>query len=260
MNRSNLLGRLPTLILLCVALSACSSSPKSEEKVTGKERAKLLVELAGANLTENDPTSALIALNEAREINDAIPEEHYLFALAYYQKNELKLATESARRAVRLDPKFSAAKNTLGKMLMDQGKFDEAEKYLTEAAKDLTARDAYVAKTNLGILYYKRMNFDRAKIWLSSAIKDAGDGACMASYYRGQIYLEENDLQKASQDLNKGSRNGCSQFTDAHLAFGRTLIRMKKYDQARAKLLEIQQLFPTSDAADKANAYLREIP
>lgn len=259
MNRSTLVGHFLTLVLT-VSLAACSSSPKSDQKVTGKERAQMLLELAGANLTENDATGALIALNEAREIDDSMPEAYYLYALAYFQKNEIKLATEAARKAVQLKPNFSSAKNTLGKLLLDQGKLPEAEKYLTEAAKDLTARDSFIAKTNLGILYYKKMNFELAKQWLSSAIQDAGDAACMASYYRGQIYLEENNFEKARQDFLKGSRNACSQFADGHLAFGRTLIRMKKYDQARAKLLEVQQLFPTSDAAEKANTYLREIP
>jgi type IV pilus assembly protein PilF len=247
------------LTLLAFCIVSCSSAQKTE-KVSDQERAKLLIDVAGANLTENDPTSALIALNEVRELDDSLPEEHYLFALAYYQKGETKLAIESARRAVKLKPDFSSAKNTLGKLLLDQGKFDEAEKYLTEAAKDLTARDAYLAKTNLGILFYKKSNFKIAEQWLSSAIKDAGENACMASHYRGQIRLQESAYEKALVDLKAGSRHGCSQFSEGHLAYAQALIRMKRYDQARAKLLEIKQLFPASDAAQKSNAYLREIP
>jgi type IV pilus assembly protein PilF len=260
MKLPHLVGMLLTVSALTTLSTGCASNPQPDNHVSDKDHAKLLLDVAAANLTENDATSALIALNEVREIDDSIPEEHYLFALAYYQKQETKLAIESARRAVKLKPSFSSAKNTLGKLLLDQGKFDEAEKYLTEAAKDLTSREAYIAKTNLGILYFKKMNFNLAKQWLSSAIRDGGDSACMASYYRGQINLEENQLEAARADLNKASRNACSQFSDAHLAFSQTLIRMKKYDQARAKLLEIKQLFPTSDAAKKANDYLREIP
>ena len=249
-----------TLVLLVAMTTSCSSSPKSEQKVSKDEHTKLLLDVAGANLTENDPTSALIVLNEVREIDDSIPEEHYLFALAYYQKHEPKLAIESARRAVKLKPEFSSAKNTLGKLLLDDGKYDEAEKYLTEAAKDLTARDSFLAKTNLGILYYKKMNFKLANQWLTSAIQDGATNACMASYYRGQIRLSQNELVKASDDLKAASKNACSQFSEGHLAYGQSLIRLKKYELARAKLLEIKELFPTSDAAQKANAYLREIP
>lgn len=256
MKTSNILG----CVIALLALSSCASSSKSETKINDQEKAKLLLDVAGANLTENDPTSALIALNEVRELDDSIPEEHYLFALAYYQKKETKLAIASARRAIKLKPDFSSAKNTLGKLLLDEGKFDEAEKYLTEASKDLVSRDAYLAKTNLGVLHYKKMNLPLANQWFTAAIDEGKTSACMASYYRGLIRLEKKEFEKARQDLLNGSRGGCSQLTEGHLAYAQSLIRLKKYDQARAKLLEIKQLFPNSDASQKANDYLRDLP
>jgi len=260
MKRSHRVWQTSISVFLAIGMVSCSSTPKSGQHLTGKARAELLLNLAGADLTENDPTGALISLNEAKEIDDSLPEEYYLFALAYYQKHETKLAIESARKAIQLKPDFSSAKNTLGKILLDQGKYAEAQKYLLEAASDLTARDAFIPKTNLGILYYQKMNFPEATHWLSLAIEDGKDAACMAYYYRGRIHLQQNELEDARRDLIKGSRNACSKFTDAHIAYGQTLIRMKKYQEARAKLLEIQQLFPDTDAATKATAYLRDLP
>lgn len=247
------------LLLACLTLSACSSSSQKRE-LTKAERAQMYIEMAASDLNEGDPTSALVYLKQSEEINPKSPELHYLFALTYFQKNELGLATRSAKKSIDLAPNFSAAKNTLGKLYLDQGKTAEAEKYLKEAAQDLTYREAYIAKTNLGILFYKKLNHAEAERWYTKAIFDAGDAACMASYYRGQLFLEEGKLEKANADFMRASKKGCSQFSDAHLAIGKTYLRMKKYDQARAKLLEVQQLFPTSDAALKANDYLREIP
>lgn len=220
----------------------------------------MYLEIAASDLNEGDPTSALLNLKQAEELSPKSPEVHYLYALTYYRKNEMELATSSAQKAVQLAPTFSAAKNTLGKLLLDQGKLNEAEKYLKEAAQDLTFREAFIAKTNLGYLYYKKLNHTEAERWYTKAIFEAGDAACMASYYRGQVYLESNQLDKAKGDFTRASKKGCAQFSDAHLAVGKTFLRMKKYDQARAKLLEVQQLFPNSDAADRANDYLREIP
>ena len=131
---------------------------------------------------------------------------------------------------------------------------------IKEAAQDLTYREAYLAKTNLGYLYYKKLKHTDAEYWYSKAIFEAGDNACMAYFYRGQLNFEKNLFEKANADFNRASRKNCAQFSDAHLAMGKTFLRMKKYDQARAKLIEVQQLFPTSDAAMKANDYLREIP
>ena len=246
------------LISTCFLLSSCASTHKTE--ISDQERADLLIDVASADLNEGDPTSALINLLEAEKLEKKSGDIQYLLALTYYQKNELPLALQSARKAIDLKPNFSAAKNTLGKLLLDQGKLTEAEKYLTAAANDLTYREAYIAKTNLGILNFKILKFAVAETWLNKAIFDAGDGACIAYYYRGQINLEKNLLDKANADFNRASRNMCSKFSDAHLAIGKTFLRMKKYDLARAKLLEVQQIFPTSDAATQANEYLREIP
>ena len=244
--------------LACFLLTSCSSTQKHE--LSKEEESKLYTETAAADLNDGDATGALILLKQAEKITPKAADIQYLLALTYFKKNELALATRSAQKAIQLAPNFSAAKNTLGKLLLDQGKLDQAEKLLKEAAQDLTYREAFIAKTNLGILYRKKLNQSEAEHWFSKAIFDAGDAACMASYYRGQIYLDQNKLDKANSDFTRASKNGCTQFSDAHLAVGKTFLRMKKYDQARAKLLEVQQLFPDSDAATKANDYMKEIP
>jgi len=247
-----------TALLACFLITSCATSGKHE--LSKKERLDMLIETATADLNEGDATSALINLKQAEEMDAQSSQIEYLLALTYYQKGEPGMAIRAARKAIQISPDFSGAKNTLGKLLLDQGKLADAEKYLSEAAHDLTYREAYIAKTNLGVLYNKKTNPVLAEQWFSKAIFEAGDNACMAAYYRGQIYFDKNQLEKANTDFKRASRNNCSQFSDAHLAIGKTFLRMKKYDQARAKLLEVQQLFPTSDAATKANDYLREIP
>ena len=243
-----------------IFITACASDPNAPRSVSDKERVDALMDMAVAHVSENDPVGALQILAQVRDLNDALPEEYYLYALAYLQKNEIRLATESARHAVRLKPKYSAAKNTLGKLLLDQGKFAESEKYLLEAANDLLYREAYLAKTNLGILYFKRAEMPKSEMWLSRAIQDGGPLTCMASFYRGKIRLAENDLLSAERDFQQSSRQSCSGLSEAHIAIGQTLVRERKYDQARAKFLEIQRLFPSTAAYDKAAQYLREMP
>jgi len=253
------MNKLSTVVLLtCFLLSSCASSQKHE--LSKEEHVRLLTETATADLNEGDATSALIYLRQAEEIDPKAADTQFLLSLTYYRKNEIGMATRAAQNALKLAPDFSAAKNTLGKLLLDQGKFNEAEKLLKEAAQDLTYRESYIAKTNLGSLYYKKMNQTEAEHWFTKAIFDGGNAACMASYFRGQLYFDQNLLDKANSDFIRASKNGCTQFSDAHLAVGKTYLRMKKYDQARSKLLEVQQLFPNSEAATKANDYMREIP
>jgi type IV pilus assembly protein PilF len=247
--------------LFVFVLSSCASTnPDAPKEPPKAEKVKLLLPIAAADITDNDATSALQVLGQIRDLDDSIAEEYYLYALAYIQKNEVKLATESARRAIKLDPKYSAAKNTLGNLLLDQGKYEESEKYLLESANDLLFREAYLPKINLGILYYKRGDLNASASWLSKAIADGGPLVCLAHFHRGRVESDRNQLLQAERDYATSFKGSCAGMSDAHIAFGKTLIRERKYDQARAKFVEIQRLFPSSDAYDQATRYLREIP
>jgi Flp pilus assembly protein TadD len=55
-------------------------------------------------------------------------------------------------------------------------------------------------------------------------------------------------------------KEGCGTLSEAHLAYGQTLIRQKRFDEARVKFIEIQKLFPNSDVSDQADQYLKGIP
>jgi Tfp pilus assembly protein PilF len=242
-------------------LTRCASTnPDAPKDLPKAEKVKLLLPIAAADITDNDATSALQVLGQVRDLDDGVAEEYYLYALAYLQKNEVKLALESARRAVKIDSKYSAAKNTLGKILLDQGKYEESEKYLLESANDLVFRDAYLPKINLGILYYKQGALAKSESWLSKAIQDGGQLICLAYFHRGRVRSDRNELLAAERDFALAAKGSCAGNSDAHIAYGKTLIREKKYDEARAKFVEIQRLFPSSDAYDQATQYLREIP
>jgi len=245
---------------LLAVLAACASGPESTRSISKEERLENLMKIAAAAVAENDSISALETLNLIKSIDDSIPREHLLYALAYLNKNEYDLAEKSARRALALDPRFTAAKNALGKILMEQGNLTEAEPLLKDAASDILYRDSSLPKTNLGMLYYKRMDYGNAGIWLEKAIAEQGPYTCYARYYLGKVRLEQQDLNAASRNFLMALKGSCSGLSEVHLALGQTLIREKKFDQARAKMIEIQRLFPNSDASDKAGEFLRGIP
>jgi type IV pilus assembly protein PilF len=247
--------------MILMMFAGCASTNSRTPKIASKaEQVKLLLPIAAADINDNDSTGALQILAQVRDMDDSVAEEYYLYSLAYLHKSEMRLAVESAKRAIKLNPNYSAAKNTLGRILLDEGKYEEAEKYLLEAANDLLFRDAYLPKTNLGFLYYKEGNLDKAEMWLTKAIQDGGSLVCLSHYYRGQVRSDKNQLLNSERDFAEAARGNCSGMSDAHIAFGKTLIREKKYDEARAKFVEIQRLFPSSDASDQATQYLREIP
>jgi type IV pilus assembly protein PilF len=248
---------IPALILAFLFNTACSTS--GNKSLSDEEKSKIYLESAAGSLNYGDTTSALKQLLEAEKLDSDNHEIAYLLALTYHQKNENELAIRAAKKAIQLAPDFSPAKNTLGKLLMDRQDLNGAEKLLKEAATDLTYRESYLSKTNLGLLYSKKNNPVEAEIWFSKAIHEAGNASCIASYYRGKMRLEKNELNSAKDDFKRASGSVCANYTEAHLALGTTLMRMKQFSQAKAKFIEIQQLFPSTDAAEKANQYLKEI-
>jgi Tfp pilus assembly protein PilF len=244
---------IPALFLI----TACASS--ENEKLSENEKAQLYLESATTALNEGDATGAMRYLQEAKKLKKTGFELEYLLSMTFYRKGELDLAITAGKKAVQLAPDFSPAKNALGRFYLEKGNLSAAEPLFRDAASDLTYPEAYLAKTNLGVLYGKKNNLAESERWYSKAILDGGNSACMASFFRGEIFLTKNELEKAQSDFKQASKYGCSGFSDAHLALGKTLVRMKKQDQARAKFIEIQKLFPATEAAKKANQYLKEI-
>jgi Tfp pilus assembly protein PilF len=220
----------------------------------------MLVDIANGALNEGDSTGALENLLAAEKEDPKLAVLHHSKALAFYAKQDLATALIEARKAVELQPDYSDANNTLGKLLMDASKADEAIAPLTRAASDPLYRQNFKPLTNLGILFYRRGNYIRASEYLSRAITAAPNGACVAFYYRGHIRLSESKFREAVEDYDSAGKRVCAGFADAHLAMGIAYERGKQYEMARKKYLEIQQRYPNTKVAEQAISHLRFLP
>lgn len=259
LRKPNPMGFFLSLSLILGMAAGCASSPSKPEQ-SKTERAKMLVQMGNAAYYDGDLTGALSALLDAERDDPTLPDLHHSKALVLHAKGERARALEEARIAVRLKPDYSEGNNTLGKLLLDEGKLDEAIPYLNLAAKDLLNREAFKAYTNLGILYYRKADFKKARENLDHAIRNSAEGACIAYYYRGHLKIRDSRFREAIDDYEKASRNFCGSFADAHLALGVALKRNGQVDQARKKFLEIQQQFPSTRVAEQAIGQLRRMP
>jgi type IV pilus assembly protein PilF len=242
---------------LTLGLTGCASSPGTLSK---QERIERLLDIAGAAISESDFVSAFETLKQVQSMDDSVPRQYFLYSLAYLNKNEIGLAESNARKALELDPDYSAAKNALGKILLDQGRLSEAEPLLKSAANDILFREAYLSKTNLGLLYFRKMDLKSSELWLQRAIADKGPTTCLALFHLGKVQLEQKNLEKALRNFHMASRGSCGGLSEAHLAVGQTLLKQRKFDLARAKFIEIQRLFPASETSDQAIEAIRGIP
>jgi Tfp pilus assembly protein PilF len=246
------------LISLLVATSCATSKPK--EDVTPEQHARLLLNVANASLIENDPTQAMEALARAEAADPDLPEIYHTRGLVYYNRGNIQAALEQVKKAVKMSPNYTDANNSLGKILTDLGRYDEAVAPLQKAAHDPFYRETYKPLSNLGILYYRKGEFGKASDFFTKATESGGDHACIAYYYKGHLELRDGHFSEAIKNYTSATKRWCAGFADAHLAIGITYERTKQYALARKTFVEVQQRYPNSKAADQAIDRLRELP
>ncbi len=237
----------------------CATSSERKE-LTKTERARLFLDVANASLMEGDAIAALENLSRAESFAPEMPEISHSRALAFHMKKDSEAAIAAAKKAVEMSPKYSAANNTLGKLLIDASKYTEAEAPLLQASQDPLNREAYKANTNLGILYYRTDRIEKAETFLSKAIDEVPQQSCVAYYYRGHLRLKESRLKDAVKEYERASNKMCGAFADAHFALGIAPERSREYDRARKTFLSIPQNFPESKVAEQAMERLKHLP
>jgi Tfp pilus assembly protein PilF len=245
------------LALGLVLSTGCASGPR---KLSSTEKARLYLDVAAAALQEGDATSALANLISAEKEDSSLPEIYHAKAIAFYLKQDLPTAVVEVSKAVRMKPDYSDAHNTLGKILLDLGKFDQAIPHFEKAAKDPLYRDSFKPLTNLGVLHYKRGELGKSEENLNRAISAGTDKACIAYYYRGHLRLKQSKFRDAIRDYDNATRKFCASFADAHFALGIAYEYAKQYGQARKKYVEVQKRYPATKLADQAMDRLRGLP
>lgn len=249
------------LLSILLLMAACAhSGVQSEREATPEERLEILLDAASSTLREGDPTGALMYAVEAEKIAQDRPNIYYIKGVAFLQKRDLNRAYQEMKKALALKSDFSSAHNALGKICVDLGRYAEAEKSLLIAARDPLNREAFLAKTNLGILYYKQEKWNLSEVQMRSAIQDAPKVSCVAQFYLGHLQLRKNEKKSAIESYRKATLGSCGGFTDAHYALGVAYARDKQYEKARKKFLEVKEMFPESSFASKAMAELRFLP
>ena len=143
--------------------------------------------------------------------------------------------------------------NMLGKLKIETKKYDEADKYLTEAKTFLLSQKLMVERTtnatHLGHLYVKKGDLTKAKIELTEAIelgeKFGKDGVLWEAYFRmGQYYHKSNNLKDAKSYLLKSvgviekMRNNVVGGEEAKKMFSSDKWIMEAYEELIAVLLE----------------------
>src|SRR4051794_2197792 len=117
---------IPLVCLAWVLTSCATPSQTTSPKLSTTERARLFVDMANSSLMDGDPTGALRLLMSAEAEDPNLPELHHTKSLAYSAKKDQVTAIMEARKAVQFKPDYAEANTTLGTLLVDAGRYEDA--------------------------------------------------------------------------------------------------------------------------------------
>jgi type IV pilus assembly protein PilF len=235
------------LLAGALALGACASPAADQARASNadqvtesdepenRRRARIRMELAVGYFEQGKTSIALDELKQVIANDPTFPEAYNLRGLIYMRLNDLRLAEESFRRAVVLNPRDANTLHNLGWLQCQQRRFDEAQRSFDLALASPLYGDRAKTLMAQGLCQARAGNSGDAERTLAKAYElDAGNpivGYTLANllYGRGdlpraQFYirrLNNSDLANAESlwlgmkvERKMGDRLALNQLTD----------------------------------------------
>jgi len=264
------LGGLPRWVLaaaLVVCLAACSRTGRGANSVDTERQSEAEYDVArDLFLVRRDPRGALAHAQKAIELNDGNADAQHLAALIYLYfcsssalDCRLPEAEKAARQAVKLRPDFREAQNTLGVILIQQKKFDEAVAVLDPLAHDILYQTPWDAWGNLGLAYLEKGKLEDAVTALQRSVT-AEPRFCVGNFRLGLALEKKGDLGAARQALSQAvetNRPECQSLQDAFEARARVHSKSKNCELARGDWERCRDISPDSPVGLRCVASLK---
>ena len=175
-------------------------------------------------------------------------------ALVQMEQGQTSQALESAREAVKRDPRNAEAHHYLGLILMNLSEYNQAIEHLEEAIKlDPHFTDAHNV---LGVVYRETKQYDKALREFQAALADKTYRTPEKIHLNlGNLYLDQGVLSEAQKSFEKAvSLN--PKYLLGYIGLGTTYQRMGKTDLATAQFRKVIELSPNGPEAERAKQLL----
>jgi type IV pilus assembly protein PilF len=155
----------------------------------------------------------------------------------------LNVAEEYVRRALKAQDSFREAKNTLGQILILEGRYPDAVAVLTPLTKDPAFESSYLAWGNLGWAQVKAGRIDEGIESLKNSITEPR--FCVGHYRLGVAYEKKGDLAAADQSFTNAlsvDAVECRSLQDAWGQRARVRMQLGRVADARADFEKCRDL------------------
>ena len=194
-------------------------------------------------------------LGEQKTLHDEL-RAHLNFnaALAYYYRDNIRLAEIHFRATRRIDPRFPKINESLGELLLRRGAYGEAVECLKEAVA--SEQNSWIAHYMLGSAYAKMYDWRRAHDEFAIAI-DMDPSEPRAWHMCGEALLSLHRLEEAERYLRKALEMN-PQLTDAVVDFGFLFLRRGDSQRAKELFEKALQLEPHNSRALQGTRELKQ--
>ena len=241
------------IVAMLIALSACSST--SDKK---KKQADLYFGAGTQSLITKDYTDALTNLTKANELD---PENAGILTnlgMAYYFKGERDLAIKTLLRSIKVDENNSDAKVNLASIYFNDGDIPHAEKMYKLVLKDLTYDKQARTFYNLGLIEIRKKNTTAAENYFNRSVQE-DSSYCPSLFEIGIIQYDKRLYSKAYQSFKEATMGTCFESPAPHYHQALSLIGLRRYNEARVKLDEVDARFGKSEFASLARRKMMEL-
>lgn len=219
-------------------------------------------------IRRGQPRQALEHALKAVELDEKNAEANHLVALLYLDfcrrsidECHLAEAARYAKVAVEAKPDFREAKNTLGVVLIQQKKYDEAIATLRPLAEDILYQTPENAWGNLGLAYLEKGDLDKAVEALRRSVA-AQPNFCVGSYRLGLAYERKQSPAAAIEAYTRALETDhpeCKALQDAYAGRARSLVRLGRVDEARTDLDRCVELDKRTTTGRECGALLGKL-
>lgn len=145
-----------------LALTACGTTSASSNE-SSSSTADTYVQLGLGYLQEGQKDQARFNLLKAVETDPRSPDAHNAIALLYQSEGEIKLAEDHFKRALSSDADFNQARYNYARMLLGEGRPDDAEQEYLILVDDVNYRLRGQSFFGLGMARKEQENHEGAK-------------------------------------------------------------------------------------------------
>ncbi len=230
---------------------ACS--PASGQRPGAKDpevQAVAEYDLARDLYARGNARAALKHALKAVELDDENADAAHFVALMYLHfcaVSEVECKLSEAERHARLALEINdlrEAKNTLGTVLIEQKRYDEALQVLEPLTNDILYPTPETAWGNLGWAYLKKGDTDKAIEFLSRALALQPE-FCVGGYRLALAYEKKKDYEAALEAVTRAlntDRPECHNLQDGYRARARIEMMLGDRDAARNDLIRCRDL------------------